>query len=64
MVAPDVPWTALKPMATFETSLEANYDRQVGRQAGRQTEKVTYRGMSYRFAPPKKVTLYQMLFLK
>ena len=27
MVAPDVPQTALKPMATLETSLEANYDR-------------------------------------
>ena len=27
MVAPDVPQTALKPMATLETSLEAIYDR-------------------------------------
>ena len=33
-------------MATLQTSLEANSDRQTGRQ----TEKATYRGSSYRSA--------------
>ena len=45
-MAPNVLKTALMPMATLETSLEANCDRQ----AGRQTEKATYRGSSYRSA--------------
>ena len=34
--------TALNPIATLETSLEANYDRR--------TDKATYRGTSYRSA--------------
>ena len=36
-------------MATLETFLEANYDRQVGRQADGQ-KKPTYRGLSYHSA--------------
>ena len=47
LAAPDVLQTALEPMATLETSPEANSDRQAGRQAG---GKATYRGSSYRSA--------------
>ena len=38
LAAPDVLWTALIPMATLETSLEAKFDMQAERQAGRQAD--------------------------